>query len=107
MIPQKTTMVANERPCDSSGTALVAIATGARYLIPEMPCKSRGKARSAADRPRAPATLGERESVNGYLQRLYRQRAQPLRDVHSGGVPACVWHAVGSNSQSPIPSTPG
>ena len=59
---------------------------------------------SAADRPRAPAALGERESVNGYLQRLYRQRAQPLRDVHSGGVPACVWHAVGSNSQSPIPS---
>ena len=59
---------------------------------------------SAADRPRAPAALGERESVNGYLQRLCRQRAQPLRDVHSGGVPACVWHAVGSNSQSPIPS---
>ena len=59
---------------------------------------------SAADRLRAPAALGERESVNGYLQRLYRQRAQPLRDVHSGGVPACVWHAVGSNSQSPIPS---
>ena len=46
---------------------------------------------SAADRPRTPASLGERESVNGcYLQRLCRQRAQPLRDVHSGGVPACV-----------------
>ena len=39
---------------------------------------------SAADRLRAPAALGERESVNGYLQRLCRQRAQPLRDVHSG-----------------------
>jgi len=43
-IPQKTRMVANERPCESSGNALVAIATGARYLLPEMPCKSRGKA---------------------------------------------------------------
>ena len=43
-IPQKTRMVANERPCESSGNALVAIATGARYLIPEMPCESRGEA---------------------------------------------------------------
>ena len=43
---------------------------------------------SAADRPRAPATLGERESVNGYLQRLCLQRPQLLRSVRSGGVPA-------------------
>ena len=44
MIPQKTSMVANERPCESSGNALVAIATGARYLIPETPSESKGKA---------------------------------------------------------------
>ena len=43
---------------------------------------------SAADRPRAPAALGERESVNGYLQRLCLQRSQLLRSVRSGGVPA-------------------
>ena len=43
---------------------------------------------SAADRPRAPATLGERESVNGYLKRLCLQRSQLLRSVRSGGVPA-------------------
>ena len=44
---------------------------------------------SAADRLRAPAALGERESVSGYLQRLCLQRAsQLLRSVRSGGVPA-------------------
>ena len=37
-------MVVTERPCESSGDALVAIATGARYLIPETPCESKGKA---------------------------------------------------------------
>ena len=31
---------------------------------------------SAADRPRAPAALGERESVSGYLQRQCLQRSQ-------------------------------
>ena len=62
---------------------------------------------SAADRPRAPAALGERESVSGYLQRLCLQRSQLLRSVRSGGVPARKGQAACRlvvAAQSPLPS---
>ena len=64
---------------------------------------------SAADRPRAPAALGERESVNGYLQRLCLQRSQLLRSVRSGGVPARKGQAACRLvvvAQSPLASRP-
>ena len=63
---------------------------------------------SAADRPRAPAALGERDSVNGYLQRLCLQRSQLLRSVRSGSSPrkgqaACRLVVA---TQSPFSSSP-